>query len=163
MPLVDRVEVPEPGARGVAACGLRVLRASPEHPARFLERLAVLGGSGTHREILTDLEMLPLGQDLPDAGLAAVVDPVVAVPAGSSPTDLDEERPDLLRRCRDRDSASGVPRRVRDDLIVGQEPRDLLLGGPPVLLPETVHQEVRPHRRCSRTQDYQPAHKRLSH
>ncbi len=140
--LVDRVKVPEPGARGVIAHGSRAPRLSPEHPARLLERLAVLGGPGTHREILADLEVLVLGQDVPGAGLAAVVDPVVAVPAGPSPTDLNEERPDLLRRGLDGDGASGVPRRVRNGLVVWQRPRNLLLGSPPVLLPGTINQDI---------------------
>jgi hypothetical protein len=124
--LVDRVEVPEPGACGVVR--------APEHPARFREVLAVHGRPGAHGEVLADLEVLVFGQDVPGAGLAAVVDPVVAVPAGAAPADLHEPWPDLLWRRFDGHRSGGVPRGLGDDVVVREGTSGLLGGSAPVHL-----------------------------
>src|SRR5215217_2599405 len=54
--------------------------------------------AGKHQDLIADLELLQLGEDAVGAGLAVVVDPVVAVPATPAVAELHQPRPDPLGR-----------------------------------------------------------------
>ena len=77
---------------------------------------------------------MELGQDAVGAGPAVVVDPVVAIPAGPSIPELHQPRPDLLGRGRDGDRSGGAGR-VGDEVVAGHGAADLLIRGPPAVLP----------------------------
>jgi len=64
--------------------------------------------AGEYLDLVAHLQLLELGDDVVGAGLAVVVDPVVAVPAGSAVADLDQPWPDLLGRGRDGDRSGGA-------------------------------------------------------
>ena len=87
-----------------------------------------------HQDLVAHLQLLQLGEDAVGAWLAVVVDPVVAVPAGSAVAELDQPRPDLLGRGRDGDRSGGAGR-VGDEVVAGHGPADLLISGAPAVLP----------------------------
>jgi hypothetical protein len=70
-----------------------------------------------HREDVPDRGPLELGNDPVRARNAAVVEPVVAVPARAPAPHLDEPRPDLARPNADRDRVSPAKPRARHQRV----------------------------------------------
>jgi hypothetical protein len=125
--------------------------------------------AGDHQDLVADLEVLVLGQDPIGAGMAVVVDPVVAVPAGPAEPDLDKPRPDLLRPGLDGDGAGGA-RGVWDELVTRHGTGDLVIGGAPAVLPRLDAQPVggERHRREAEPEqepppEPEPAHEVVQH
>jgi hypothetical protein len=85
----------------------------------------------THRYHVSGGEALELGDD----AAPQVVEDVVAIPARSREPDLQQPRPDLLRRGGDTDRSRGVERGPGHELVTGQGTRNLLRGGAPRELP----------------------------
>src|SRR3954469_15529751 len=111
-----------------------------------MDRHAVLA-TRAHRHDVAHSKVLQLGNDAPRALTTQVVEEVVAVPAGTGESGLDQPRPDPLRRRGDSDCPGSVERRPRHEVVAGKAAGDLFRRRAPSELPGTHVPDVEDNRR----------------
>ena len=129
---VDRRELPQPGAVVLA----------PQQPVVDLVGVNLqgcpFGRSRGHGHPLPDFEGLEVRDERRRAGMREVVEQVVAVPAGTQATHLDEPRPDGFGGRVDGDGSRGPELRVRDQCVPRHRCVDLGRIRTPAQVPPSV-------------------------
>jgi hypothetical protein len=82
-------------------------------------------------DVVADADVLPLRVDRLGTWAAGVVQVVPGVPPPTVPAQLDEPRPDLIRRSVDRDGHRCAPFPVGYQVLTGIRPGDFLIGRAP--------------------------------